>query len=146
MPWEDIFAQAFVEAAHGDIFLLIIFLILFMVAVVIAPTAVYMAKKTSDTMNLQGAMFRDAFSQNETAIAGIVAAQNASSERIIASQAAAADRNTKAIERMAEAIISRMDENHDESMDAFNRQERHTDCIKRDVIEMKTVVCNHGRG
>lgn len=139
MSVEDIIAGALVEACGGNPILLFFAIILLSILFIIVPLAVYIGKQWADQKRDEAIILRDIFSSQNDNTKSIVAAQTASTEAIIAAQ-------TRMTEKMTECLISRINENHDESMAEFNRQERHIECIKGGVIEIKAAVSNHDRG
>jgi len=149
MSWEDLFAQAIINAANGELPLLIIAMIIFAALGVITPASLYFCREQHKALELQGTITRDAFERNDITLTKLMTAQAASSAE-----------NTEAIREMTQAIITkieeekkeialavitRMDENHEETMAAFDKNERHVECIKRDMIEVRSSVCNSRR-
>jgi len=138
MSFEDIFAGAIVAACGDNPILLFFGMILLTILIIIVPLVVYIGKQWADQKREEQIIFKDIFSRQDETTKSIVAAQTASTEAIIASQ-------TRSIEEMTKSLMGRMNENHDESMAEFNRNERHIECIKSGVIEIKTAVTNHDR-
>jgi predicted PurR-regulated permease PerM len=115
MPWEDTFADAIVAACGDNPVLLILGFMFFVVLMVIGPLAVYIGKTFVDSLKRQDKFMAEIFSNQIDSTKSII-----------------------------EAIVERMDENHDDVIDEFRRQERHLECIKRTAIETKTAVTQNG--
>ncbi len=135
MGWEDIFAEAIVGAANGDLLLLIVGLILFMVAVILAPSAIWIAREQHKFMEAFATSITASFKHQEEATTKLVEAQNKIAED-----------NMKAVDRMVSAVIQKVEDCHDAQMGALDRTDRHVECIKRTVIETQADVRNHVRG
>jgi NCAIR mutase (PurE)-related protein len=137
MPWR-IIADAVMRASGDNPALIILSAMFLSVLLIIVPLAVYIGKQWADQKKEESIIMKDIFSRQDESTKSIVAAQTASTASIIEAQ-------NKMTEKMANAIISRINENHDESMAEFGRNERHIECIKGSVIEIKTAISSHDR-
>lgn len=138
MPWR-IIADAVMRASGDNPALIILSAMFLSVLLIIVPLAVYIGKQWADQKREEAIIMKDIFSRQDESTKSIVAAQTASTEAIIAAQ-------NRMSEKMTECLISRMNENHEESMTEFGRQERHIECIKGGVIKIEAALTNHDRG
>lgn len=134
MPWR-IIADAVMSACGDNPAMIILAAMFLAVLLIIVPLAVYIGKQWADQKREEAIIMKDIFSRQDESTKSIVAAQNASTAAITENQ-------NRLIEKMTECLMNRMDENHDESMAEFSRNERHIECIKGGVIEIKTAVSN----
>lgn len=137
MPWK-IIADAVMRAAGDSPALIFLGAMFLAVLLIIVPLAVYIGKQWADQKKEEAIIMKDIFTRQDESTRSIVAAQTASTASIIEAQ-------NKMTEQMTTAIISRINENHGESMEEFKRNERHSECIKANVIEIKAAVSNHDR-